>query len=126
MHGVRQEKHNIGQHHNAHRIIQRQDMINLIPEQHDADNQHDTRQHFRQKADSLHDFALAHYAELFTENTKGISALKNSIFLAVTSATICAVLGTLLVLAVRGSRSRLRKVVEAIGLLPRRCCFSVR
>lgn len=63
-------------------------------------------------------FTLAHYAELFTENTKGISALKNSIFLAVTSATICAVLGTLLVLAVRGSRSRLRKVVEAIGLLP--------
>ena len=63
-------------------------------------------------------FTLAHYAELFTENTKGISALKNSIFLAVTSATICAVLGTLLVLAVRGSRSHLRKVVEAIGLLP--------
>ena len=63
-------------------------------------------------------FTLAHYVELFTENTKGISALKNSVFLAVTSATICAVLGTLLVLAVRGSRSRLRKVVEAIGLLP--------
>lgn len=63
-------------------------------------------------------FTLAHYVELFTENTKGLSALKNSIFLAVVSATICAVLGTLLVLAVRGSRSRLRKLVEAIGLLP--------
>ncbi len=63
-------------------------------------------------------FTLAHYVELFTENTKGVSALKNSIFLAVASASICAVLGTLLVLAVRGSRSRLRKVVEAIGLLP--------
>ena len=63
-------------------------------------------------------FTLAHYIELFTENTKGISALKNSIFLAVVSATICAVLGTLLVLAVRGSHSRLRKLVEAIGLLP--------
>ena len=36
----------------------------------------------------------------------------------VTSATICAVLGTLLVLAVRKSHSKLRKVVEAIGLLP--------
>lgn len=63
-------------------------------------------------------FTLAHYVELFTENTKGLSALKNSIFLAVVSATLCAVLGTLLVLAVRGSRSRLRKLVEAIGLLP--------
>lgn len=48
----------------------------------------------------------------------GLSALKNSVFLAVTSATICAVLGTLLVLAVRKSHSKLRKVVEAIGLLP--------
>lgn len=63
-------------------------------------------------------FTFAHYVELFTENTKGISALKNSIFLAVASATICAVLGTLLVLVVRRSHSRLRKVVEAIGLLP--------
>lgn len=67
---------------------------------------------------ALGNFTLAHYVELFTENTKGLSALKNSIFLAVVSATICAVLGTLLVLAVRGSRSRLRKLVEAIGLLP--------
>lgn len=63
-------------------------------------------------------FTIAHYVELFTENEKGLSALKNSVFLAVTSATICAVLGTLLVLAVRKSHSKLRKVVEAIGLLP--------
>ena len=59
-----------------------------------------------------------HYIDLVTENTKGINALKNSLFLAVTSATICAGLGTALVLAVRNSRSKMRKVVEAIGLLP--------
>jgi len=63
-------------------------------------------------------FTFAHYVELFTENTKGVSALKNSVFLAVTSATICAILGTALVLAVHASHSPLRKVVEAIGLLP--------
>lgn len=63
-------------------------------------------------------FTLQHYVELFTENTKGVSALSNSLILAVSSATICAVLGTLVVLAVRNSRSRLRKVVEAMGLLP--------
>ena len=63
-------------------------------------------------------FTFQHYIDLFTENTKGINALKNSLFLAVTSATICAVLGTALVLAVRNSRSKMRKVVEAIGLLP--------
>lgn len=63
-------------------------------------------------------FTFQHYIDLFTENTKGINALKNSLFLAVTSATICAGLGTALVLAVRNSKSKLRKAVEAIGLLP--------
>lgn len=63
-------------------------------------------------------FTLQHYIELFTENTKGVSALINSLILAISSATICAVLGTLVVLAVRNSRSRPRKVVEAMGLLP--------
>ena len=63
-------------------------------------------------------FTWGHYVELFTENTKGISALKNSVFLAVTSAAICAVLGTLLALSVHRSKSRLRRVVEMIGLLP--------
>lgn len=63
-------------------------------------------------------FTFAHYIELFAENVKGVSAIKNSLFLATTSASICAVLGTALVLAIRGSKSRLKKVVEAIGLLP--------
>lgn len=63
-------------------------------------------------------FTFAHYIELFTENVKGVRAIKNSLFLATTSASICAVLGTALVLAIRGSKSRLKKVVEAIGLLP--------
>lgn len=63
-------------------------------------------------------FTFQHYIDLFTENTKAISALKNSLLLATSSATICAVLGTLLVIAVRNSKSKFRKVVEAIGLLP--------
>lgn len=67
---------------------------------------------------ALGNFTWGHYVELFTENTKGISALKNSVFLAVTSAAICAVLGTMLALSVHRSKSRLRRVVEMIGLLP--------
>ncbi len=63
-------------------------------------------------------FTFGHYIELFTSNVKGVSALKNSLFLAAASATICAALGTVLVLAVRYSKSKLKKVVEAIGLLP--------
>lgn len=63
-------------------------------------------------------FTFQHYMDLFTANAKGVQALTNSLILAVSSATICAVLGTVVVIAVRNSRSRFRKVVEAIGLLP--------
>lgn len=63
-------------------------------------------------------FTFQHYIDLFAENTKGLSALGNSFFLAVTAATICAVFGTLLVLTVRSSKSKLKKMVEAMGLLP--------
>lgn len=63
-------------------------------------------------------FTLAHYAELFTANEKGIRALVNSLILAVSSASICAVLGTLTVLAVRRSQAKLRRGVEAMSLLP--------
>ncbi len=63
-------------------------------------------------------FTFQHYIDLFTENEKGIKALGNSLILAVSAATICAVLGTLIVIAVRKSRSKLGKVVEVVGLLP--------
>lgn len=63
-------------------------------------------------------FTFQHYIELFTENEKGIKALGNSLILAVSAATICAVLGTLIVISVRKSRSKLGKVVEVVGLLP--------
>ncbi len=63
-------------------------------------------------------FTMQHYIDLFCENENGMSALTNSLFLAVVSATICAVLGTLLVLAIRNSRARWKKLGEAMGLLP--------
>lgn len=63
-------------------------------------------------------FTFQHYIDLFTENEKGIRALGNSLILAVSAATICAVLGTLIVIAVRKFRSKFGKVVEVIGLLP--------
>ena len=63
-------------------------------------------------------FTMQHYFDLFTENEKGVRALANSFILAVSAATICAVLGTIIVIAIRKSRSRLGKAVEVIGLLP--------
>lgn len=63
-------------------------------------------------------FTLQHYIDLFTENEKGIRALGNSLILAVSAATICAILGTIIVIAIRKARSKLGKVMEAMGLLP--------
>ena len=63
-------------------------------------------------------FTFEHYLNLFAANAKGLSALQNSLFLAVSAATICAILGTLLVMTIRKSKSMFRKLVEAIGLLP--------
>ena len=63
-------------------------------------------------------YTFQHYVHLFTENEKGIQALSNSLVLALASATICAVFGTLIVLTVKKSKSRFKKIVEAIGLLP--------
>ena len=63
-------------------------------------------------------FTLQHYVELFTANSKGLSALSNSLFLAVVSASICAILGTLIVICLRNSKAKMKKVVEAVSLLP--------
>lgn len=63
-------------------------------------------------------FTLAHYAELFADNENAVSAMANSLFLGVTAATLCAVLGTAVVLAVRRARSRTGRLLEAAGLLP--------
>lgn len=45
-------------------------------------------------------FTFQHYIDLFTENEKGIRALGNSLILAVSAATICAILGTLIVIGI--------------------------
>lgn len=63
-------------------------------------------------------FTFQHYIDLFTKNEKGIHALLNSLILAVSAATICAVLGTIIVIAIRKAKSKFGKVVEAMGLLP--------
>lgn len=63
-------------------------------------------------------FTFDHYISLFTANSKGISAISTSLFLAVTAATISAFLGTLIVVAIRNSKNRFGKIVEVQGLLP--------
>ncbi len=63
-------------------------------------------------------FTFQHYIDLFNENPKGRQALGNSLFLAIAAASIAAILGTLLVVVLRQSTLKSKKVVEAVGLLP--------
>ena len=63
-------------------------------------------------------FTFQHYTDLFTANVKGFNALKNSFFLAVSSASICAIFGTFIVLTIRRTKSKFGKVLEAMSLLP--------
>lgn len=63
-------------------------------------------------------FTLAHYAELLLEHDKAMDAILNSLFLAVTASTICAILGTLTVFAVKGLGKKWGRPLEAVSLVP--------
>jgi len=63
-------------------------------------------------------FTLQHFVDIFTESPKGRQAFMNSIFLAVTSASIAAAIGTTCAVIINRTKSKLSKVVEVVGLLP--------
>lgn len=63
-------------------------------------------------------FTIKHYIDLFMANGKGLQALLNSFLLSIGAATICAAFGTAIVLAIRKSNLKWKKMVEAMGLLP--------
>ena len=62
-------------------------------------------------------FTLDHYKELLT-TPKALSSIWKSLFLAVSSATICSVIGTAVVVAVRKSQGFFKKALESVSLLP--------
>ena len=62
-------------------------------------------------------FTLGHYKELLT-TPKAIASIWKSLVLAVSSATICSVIGTTVVVAVRRSKGFFKKTLEGISLLP--------
>ncbi len=63
-------------------------------------------------------FTLGNYVRLFTEDNQGTGALAVSIFLAISSASIAAILGTLIVMAIRRTGRRTGQAIEAMALLP--------
>ncbi len=63
-------------------------------------------------------FTLQHYMDLFTANIKGTQALRNSMVLAVVSASLAAVLGTAVILLGRARSRRTARAVEGLALLP--------
>lgn len=62
-------------------------------------------------------FTLAHYHELLT-TPKALGSIWKSLFLAVSSATICSVIGTAVVVAVRRATGFFKKALECVALLP--------
>ena len=62
-------------------------------------------------------FTLAHYQELLT-TPKALSSISLSFFLAAASASICSILGTAVVLAIRKTRGFYQKILEGVSLLP--------
>lgn len=63
-------------------------------------------------------FTFRHYIDLFTANDKGINAIFTSLTLAFSAATIAVSFGTIIVIAIRHGKTRLKKLIEAISLLP--------
>lgn len=62
-------------------------------------------------------FTFAHYIELFSTE-KALDSIGCSLFLAVSSATICSVIGTAVVVTVQRARGIGSKALEGISLLP--------
>ena len=63
-------------------------------------------------------YTIANYINVFTEDKQGVNAFLVSIFLAVSSATIASILGTIAVTISRINGKNLRKTIEGISLLP--------
>lgn len=62
-------------------------------------------------------FTLAHYIELFTDGTKAVRALSTSFFLAVLSATLVSIFGTLIVVSIHKNK-KWKKKIESLALFP--------
>ncbi|HHX19467.1 MAG TPA: iron ABC transporter permease [Clostridiaceae bacterium] len=62
-------------------------------------------------------FTIDHYKELLT-TPKAISSIGNSFFLAISSAVICSIIGTAVVVTVRKAKGFFKKALEAVSLLP--------
>ena len=62
-------------------------------------------------------FTINNYIKVFTEDTQGINALSISLFLALSSATIAAIIGTICATMANKGR-KMGKVIEGLSLIP--------
>ena len=63
-------------------------------------------------------YTFQNYINVFTEDSQGLNALSVSIFLAITSATLASILGTISVIVSRLTGKRLGKTIEGLSLVP--------
>lgn len=62
-------------------------------------------------------FTLKHYVELICVNSKAVRAITTSSWLALTSATLASILGTVIVVSIQKAK-KWRRIIEAEALLP--------
>lgn len=67
---------------------------------------------------SWDNLTFQHYIDLFTKNPKGIAAIQSTLFVAISAATIAMLLGVAIVFLIRKAHPILKKVLEAVSLLP--------
>ncbi|MCL2456647.1 MAG: iron ABC transporter permease, partial [Defluviitaleaceae bacterium] len=63
-------------------------------------------------------YTFDHYVNLFSANPRGLAAFKNSIFFAVTSATIATLIGTAAATIIHYAKNKFLKLIHVIGLMP--------
>lgn len=63
-------------------------------------------------------FTLDHFKAVFSSGSSGMNAFTNSLVIALLTATICSVIGTIIAIIVVKQRGKISKVIDVISLMP--------
>ena len=63
-------------------------------------------------------FTLDHFIEVFSAGSDGMTAFTNSLVIALITATMCSIIGTLIAVIVVKQRGKISKVIDVVSLMP--------
>lgn len=63
-------------------------------------------------------FTLDHYKAVFTSGSVGIKAFSNSLIIALSTATICAIIGVIIAIIVVRQKGNVSKLIDVVSLMP--------